>query len=273
MTDFLDTMYEASRERCLAAQQLRSLERTVAAARAMPPPPKLRLHADGFDLIAEVKRTSPALGDLADETDVQLIDRAVAYAHAGAAAVSVLTEPTRFGGDIEHLRAIAAALQPLGVPAMRKDFIVDAYQVWEAAAAGAGGVLLILRLLDDPTVMQMLEAAAQAKMFVLLEAFDRDDLLRAQPFSVTHDNILIGLNARNLETLDVDPTRLTRLAGEFPADCLRVAESGITTADDAARVHAAGYPLALVGTALMRQPSPGELLREMLAAGRNPARA
>lgn len=268
MSDFLESLCESSRRRSAEARKIRSLERTVAAARAMPMPPRLRLHPDGFDLIAEVKRTSPASGDLSIETDVALIDRALAYAQAGAAAVSVLTEPTRFGGDIEHLRAISAALLPLEVPTLAKDFIVDAYQVWEAAAAGAGGVLLILRTLDDPTVMQMLEAAAQTKMFVLLEAFDRDDLLRAQPFAATHDNVIIGLNARDLETLDVDTARLVELAGEFPDDCLRVAESGIATPEDAARMRAAGYQLALVGTALMRQARPARLVEAMLAAAR-----
>lgn len=268
MSDFLETLCASSRQRSADAQQLRSLERTVAAARAMPTPPALRFNSAGFDLIAEVKRTSPASGDLSVEDDVALIDRALAYAHSGAAAVSVLTEPTRFGGDIEHLRSIAAALSPLDVPALRKDFIVDVYQVWEAAAAGAGGVLLILRTLDDPTVMQMLEAAAQTKMFVLLEAFDRDDLLRAQPFAATHDNIIIGLNARNLETLEVDTARLHELAHEFPDDCVRIAESGICTPEDAARMRADGYQLALVGTALMRQAHPGRLIESMLAAAR-----
>lgn len=269
MSDFLTSLCESSRARSAEAQTLRPLERVVSEARAMPTPPPLKLSPAGFDLIAEVKRRSPSSGDLSAETDVALLDRALAYAHAGAAAVSVLTEPTRFGGSMTQLSAIAAALQPAGVPAMRKDFIVDVYQVWEAGAAGAGGVLAILRVLDDPTVMQILEAAAQLKMFVLLEAFDSDDLRRAQPFASTHDNVLVGLNARDLETLEVDKERLTKLAREFPGDCLRVAESGIATAGDARRMREAGYQLALVGTALMRQPKPRRLIEDMLAAARD----
>ena len=268
MSDILDTLCKASRERCRQARKAVSLERLVERARAMPAPPPLVVSDEGFDVIAEVKKTSPAAGALSAETDDALVERALAYANAGAAAVSVLTEPTRFGGDLKHLQSIAARLHPLGVPAMRKDFLVDGYQVWEAAAAGAGGVLAIVRVLDDATIMEMLDVAAQTRMFVLLEAFDAGDLERTQPFLHVHDNVLVGLNSRDLSTLEVDTSRFASLAGAFPADCLRVAESGIASGADARVVAGAGYRLALVGTALMRAPAPGDLITELLEAAR-----
>lgn len=268
MSTFLTDLCEQARRRCHEAKQIVALESVVERARDLGPPPPLKLDERGFDLIAEVKKSSPALGVLSEESDIDLIDRAGAYAEAGAAAVSVLTEPTRFKGKLRHLETISAALRPQGVPVMRKDFLVDEYQIWEAAAAGAGGVLLILRVLDDRTVMSMIEAAAQNRMFVLLEAFDRNDLLRAQPFSRCHDRILVGLNSRNLATLDVDKNRLHELADDFPPQCLRVAESGIATPDDVVSVRRDGYELALVGTVLMQQSRPSRLIRAMLAAGR-----
>jgi len=244
------------------------LHQVVGTALALPRPPTMQPGIAGFDVIAEVKRSSPAYGELSSETPDALVKRAQAYAKAGAIAVSVLTEPQRFGGNLAHLSEIAHALRPLGVPAMRKDFIVDVYQVWEAAAAGAGGVLLIVRMIDDAMLMEMLEAAAQAKMFVLLEAFDKNDLLRARPFVGVHKRILVGLNARDLSTLEVDFQRLIVLAREFPPNCLRVAESGISTVAEVKAVAQAGYALALVGTALMRAAKPQALVAEMLEAGR-----
>ena len=261
-------MRETSHARMWQARSSKPLDAVVREAQALPRPAALKPSTEGFDLIAEVKKASPSQGQLSHATDTDLIQRAVDYANAGAIAVSVLTEPQRFGGDMEHLRAIAAELRPLGVPAMRKDFVVDIYQVWEAAAAGAGGVLLILRILEDQDIMDMLEAAAQAKMFVLLEAFDEADLRRALPFVGVHQRVLVGLNARDLETLKVDTQRLISLSRQFPANCLRVAESGLNAASDLAAVAGAGYQLALVGSALMRAQNPKGLIRDFLAAGR-----
>lgn len=268
MNGFLERICESSLQRCKQAQRTVSLAQAVEQARAMPTPPPLKISDAGFDLIAEVKKASPAGGELSTETDAALTRRAVAYAKAGAAAVSVLTEPTRFGGDLEHLEAIAEALRPLGVPAMRKDFLVDVYQVWEAAAAGAGGVLAIVRALEDRIIMQMLEAAAQTRMFVLLEAFDANDLRRVYPFLKMHNNVLVGLNSRDLGTLKVDASRFAELQPAFPDDCLRVAESGIETGADARAAAGAGYQFVLVGTALMRADDPGQLIAEMLTAAR-----
>ena len=158
-----------------SAMQRESLDALERRARQTPPAPPLRLSAAGFDVIAELKLRSPAAGVLRDSAH-DWLGRISAYARGGAAAVSVLTEPSRFDGSLQHLREAAAALAPLGVPAMRKDFIVDPYQVLEARAAGAGGVLIILRMLPRARLAELLEVAADHGLFVLLEAFDAADL-------------------------------------------------------------------------------------------------
>jgi indole-3-glycerol phosphate synthase len=235
----------------------------------LPPPAPLRLRPDGFDLIAEIKLASPSAGRLAaDATDIEA--RAQAYARAGACAVSVLTEPDRFGGSPDHLQRAARALMPLGVPVMAKDFLVDPAQISAARLAGAGGVLLIIRMLDDEQLRQMLDQATRLGLFVLLEAFDEHDLDRAGALDRLPGNapVLLGLNCRDLRTLAVDPARFEVLAGRFPDGFPRVAESGIEGPEDAARVAGLGYEAALVGTALMRDPDPAVSIRGLLEAGR-----
>lgn len=275
MADFLASMAASSRERVQTArirESLTSLRRRAAGA---PPAPGLRLTS--FDLIAEIKLASPSAGRLAgdEHADAEAVaSRARAYARAGAAAISVLTEPTRFGGDLAHL---AAAARAASVPCMRKDFLVDPYQVFEARAAGAGGVLLIVRMLGDSALRDMLAAAAEADVFVLLEAFDEEDLARAGALlaAARQDQVLIGLNTRDLRTLEVDRSRLVRLTPAFPRGgyAARVAESGIESGEDAAHAAALGYNAALVGTALMRARDPEAAIRAMLAAGRARATA
>jgi indole-3-glycerol phosphate synthase len=274
-TGFLDQMAASSRERVAAARVREPDAALEARARAMPPPPGLRL-SGRFDLIAEMKLRSPALGTLRSRQD-DLAARVTAYAEAGAAAVSVLTEPARFDGDLDHLRRAAAVLAPLGVPAMRKDFLVDPYQLHEARAAGAGGALLIVRMLEESLLAGMLDCAARLGLFVLLEAFDADDVRSArrvlagwQPGMAP---VLVGINSRDLQTLKVVPERLVELAPQLPRNFPRVAESGLTTPEDAARMVRAGYDMALVGGALMSADAPGALVRDMLAAGRRAAGA
>ena len=200
-----------------------------------------------------------------------------AYGEAGAAAVSVLTEPSRFDGSLEHLKAAAAALAPLGVPVMRKDFLVDRYQLFEARAAGAGGALLIVRMLDDQTLAGMLDCARELGLFVLLEAFDVEDIERAQAAVASSARqaagqqpaVLVGINSRDLQTLKVVPERLAQLAPLLPRALPRVAESGLESPADCARMVAAGYDMALVGGALMSAPDPAAMVRAMLAVGRS----
>ena len=240
----------------------------------MPLAPPLRLSPEGFDVIAECKLHSPSAGDLSGNTsDVE--SRVVEYACGGACAVSVLTEPLRFGGELAHLTRAARVLNPHNVPVMRKDFLIDPYQVMEGRAAGAGGVLVIVRMLDKSRITALLDCAAMLKMFVLLEAFDATDLNIAREVLALrrgHDEqILVGLNCRDLDKLTVELSRLSELADSMPQGFASVAESGVNTSDDVTKIVGLGYRVALIGTTLMNSPQPRELLGKMLSAGRQTA--
>ena len=268
---FLDEMAEGSRERVRAARRERSEAALERETRHAPAPPALRLDPRGFDLIAEFKLRSPAAGRLGAAAQ-SVGSRVTEYARAGAAAVSVLTEPTRFDGSLEHLASAAAALAPLGVPVMRKDFLVDPYQVLEARAAGAGGVLAIVRMLSRAGLEALLESARAYGLFVLLEAFDARDLELVHELIASHtgsNRLLAGVNCRDLGTLEVAPGRLLELAPRLPPSVPCVAESGVASAADAREVAVAGYRLALVGSALMQGGDPGALARTLIAAGRS----
>jgi len=267
--DFLASMAESSRARVREARRTRSEAALAQAARHTPPPPPLRLDGSGFDLIAELKLRSPAAGPLRG-AGADVSARVAAYARSGAAAVSVLTEPSRFEGSLAHLTEASATLAPLGVPAMRKDFLVEPYQVLEARATGAGGVLIILRMLSREALGALLDCARAHGLFVLLEAFDAADIELMHELLAAHRGqpLLAGVNCRDLVTLQVVSERLFELAPRLPAGVPRVAESGVTSAADARRVAAAGYELALVGSALMQGDDPGPLARELLEAGR-----
>ena len=265
MNGFLLRMAASSRARVAEAAACEPLEALRRRALATPVPPPLR-NGHAFELIAEYKRRSPALGRLAAGRDCHL-DRVSAYARGGAAAVSVLTEPTQFDGSLEALAECAAALAPLRVPVMRKDFIVDAYQLHEARAAGAGGALLIVRMLNDDSLGELVACTRELSLFVLLECFDAADIARAAPHA-DGEAVLFGVNCRDLETLAVDPSRLAGFAPLLPGGSSCVAESGLATPEDCAGVARAGYGLALVGGALMTAPDPEATVRRMLAAGR-----
>ena len=255
MSDFLATMAQSSAARAALAPS-----RFVDADFDRPVVP---LAPGAFDVIAEIKNRSPAMGDLA-QGDSDRASRARAYAAGGAAAISVLTEPSRFDGTLEHLEEVVTAVP--GTPVMRKDFLVEPVQVLEARKAGASGVLLIATMLDDAKLRAMLDCAFEHGMFVLLESFDADDLARSAAFLDGRGQLLIGINTRNLRTLDVDTERLQALAPQLPeATC--VAESGLAVPEDAARVAGWGYRMALVGTALMRSENPAALIEAMRAQG------
>jgi len=291
MSGFLDDMAALSAARVAEAIRHESADALERRARRAARGAPLRLSASGFDVIAELKLRSPAAGRLGDEGE-DWLGRVAAYARGGAAAVSILTEPSRFDGSLEHLRRAAALLTPLGVPAMRKDFLVDPYQVLEARAAGAGGVLVILRMLTRPRIEELLDVAAEHGMFVLLEAFDDVDLATAQDLKTsraarraTHRAggeeqagaaapaggaapILIGVNCRDLQTLTVVQERFASLASLLPDGWPAVAESGVASGLDARRMQQLGYRLALIGTALMASADPALRLREILDATR-----
>jgi indole-3-glycerol phosphate synthase len=268
--DFLAGMAASSRLRSEAARAV--LPERELRARVAELPPAVRLAFDGFDLIAEVKLRSPAMGLLKSAAEEDVGARVAAYARAGAAAVSILTEPSRFDGSLDDLAAGARALAPLGVPAMRKDFIVDAYQVLEGRVRGASGVLAIVRMLPRDELERVIDAALELGMFVLLEAFDPDDIELMHTLVGTRaaqrDLLLAGVNCRDLTTLAVLPGRLDELAPLLPTTVRRVAESGVATAADAARAARNGYDLALVGSALMSAANPGTLAAAMLGEAR-----
>lgn len=267
MSDFLQTMAASSAERAA------SISGTFAACNFDLPVAPLDL--DSFDLIAEIKDRSPSAGQLAGDSSSRM-DRARQYLQGGAAAISVLTEPSRFGGDMSHLREVVAAVSGASLPVMRKDFLVDVRQVLEARAAGASGVLLIVAMLSDDKLADMLDCAFEHSLFVLLESFDEDDVGRAAGLlkiaryadRAVRRQLLVGVNSRNLRTLDVDSGRLARLAPLLPHDTVAVAESGLGNPGDAAEVSSLGYRVALVGTALMREADPGALISDMLVQGR-----
>lgn len=281
MSGFLDDMARFSALRVTQATARESLAALERRAKSAPPSPRLRLSNAGFDVIAELKLRSPAAGVLSEQGE-DWLGRVAQYALGGAAAVSVLTEPSRFDGSLEHLRQAALALAPLGVPAMRKDFLVDPYQVLEARAAGAGGVLMIVRMLSRSQMSQLLDAAAEHGMFVLLEAFDAADLATVKDLLTSRcaervtagrateaaADLLVGINCRDLATLEVVQERFEALAPQLPGDWPAVAESGVATAADALRMRRLGYRLALIGTALMGCDEPAKLLGEILAATR-----
>lgn len=276
MSGFLDVMARSSRERVVDASLREPIARLRARALAAPLPPPLRLD-EVFSLIAEYKRRSPSQGELA--AGDRLLEQVTAYAEGGACAVSVLTEPTRFRGILNDLAVAAAALLPRGIPVLRKDFLVDPYQLYEARTAGAGGALLIARLLPGTQLREMLDCARELKLFVLLECFDADDIVRAaaeveaRPATARSAPVLIGVNCRDLGTLEIAPQRFRQLAPCLPAQAPRVAESGIETPDGCAEVAGLGYDLALVGGALMKSADPAAAVRAMLAAARAAARA
>lgn len=260
MSDFLQSMAETSAERVQAAKARIAARDLQNMATESPRP----LTLDKFDLIAEVKRSSPSEGTL-EQPGLDVVAQARGYADAGAAMISVLTEPTRFGGSADDLRNIAL---DVNVPVMRKDFLVDPYQVLEARAWGASAVLLIARMLDDDTLACMLDAAGNWELTVLLEAFDEEDLARGARAIEGRTGVLLGLNCRDLATLREDVHRFAALLDAFPSNALKIAESGIASAEDAARVARLGYDGVLVGTALMRSQDPAGLARELIDAGR-----
>jgi indole-3-glycerol phosphate synthase len=201
-----------------------------------------------------VKRRSPSKGDLADIADPAAL--ATQYAAGGAAAISVLTEQRRFGGSLDDLRAVRAAVD---VPVLRKDFIVTSYQLLEARAAGADLALLIVAALDEETLRRLHDEARELGLTVLVEVHDEAETERALALGAE----LIGINARNLRTLAVDPDTFGRLAPVVPDDRVLVAESGIAGPRDAARFAAQGARVVLVGEALVRDGDPEAAVRAL----------
>jgi indole-3-glycerol phosphate synthase len=221
------------------------------------------LTGPAIGVIAEFKRRSPSAGALRDGAEVPEI--VGAYAQGGAVALSVLTEGPNFGGSLEDLRLARAAC---GLPILRKDFILDPYQLHEARAAGADAVLLIVAALSSAELESLNDQALAIGLEVLVEVHDGDELQSA----LAHGAEIIGINNRDLKDFSVDMERTARLMSRIPESVTVVSESGISTPEQLDRLKAAGVQAVLVGEKLMRAPDPAAALRALTAPG-NPAGA
>jgi indole-3-glycerol phosphate synthase len=248
------------RTRALLAEQqaMLPLELVQAVAAEAAPPRSFAgaLSRKGHvNVISEYKRRSPSKGAIREDLSPQ--DVAQAYAAAGAAALSVLTDQEFFGGHLDHLTAARGATE---LPAIRKDFVVDAYQIWEARAAGADAILLIVAALADAELSGLLAEAKKASLDVLVEVHDAEELARA----VAAGASIIGVNNRNLKTMEVKLETSLELLPRIPAAAVKVAESGIKTGADIKRLRTAGFDAFLIGEHLMLSPKPGEALSSLI---------
>ena len=235
-------------------------QRASRVAPALPVAAHLRQR--DVAVIAEVKRTSPSAGSLAQIKDPAALARD--YERGGARVVSVLTEQRRFSGSLDDLMSVRSAVD---VPVLRKDFIVSAYQIWEARAHGADMVLLIVAALEQNALIALLERAEGLGMAALVEVHDEEEARRA----VDAGAGIIGVNARNLRTLGVDRDTFARLVPLIPDSCVKVAESGVRGPRDFLSYAAAGADAILVGEGLVTQPDPRQAVADLVAAGAHPA--
>ena len=252
----LDQIVAGVREDLARRESALPLNELLAHVPDAPAPrdPMPHFRSRGSSVIAEVKRRSPSKGALADIPDPAAL--ASAYARGGAAAISVLTEERRFGGSLADLRAVRAAVD---TPLLRKDFIVETYQLVEARAAGADLALLIVAALDDDTLRRLHDEARELGLTVLVEIHDEAEGERA----LALDAELIGVNSRNLKTLEVDPDAFGRLAPHIHDDVVKVAESGIGGVDDVRRFVSEGAGVVLVGEALVKDGDPERAVQAM----------
>ena len=250
----LETIVAAARRRVEVARESVSFEVLEARAaarvgRGRTARVEAALRGDDIRVIAECKRRSPSKGILRASYDPAAI--AVAYQQAGAAAISVLTEPAFFDGDLTHLEAVRARVD---VPVLRKDFTIDPYQIVEASVAGADLILLIVAALDQAALEHLLACASALDLGALVEVHDEDEARRA----IDAGARIIGVNNRNLKTLEVSLETSYRVVDLLPADCLRVAESGLRSGSDIAGLRAAGFDAFLMGERFMTDTDPGE---------------
>ncbi len=261
----LDDINAGVREDMEARQRLVTLaelkERAAAAAPARDAWTALGgplAERDQLKVIAEIKRRSPSKGDLAGIADPASL--AVQYADGGASVISVLTEQRRFNGSLADLDAVRAAVD---IPLLRKDFMLDEYQIWEARAHGADVILLIVASLSDAQLQEFTALSRELGMNALVETHTAEEVERA----VAADARIIGVNVRNLKTLDVDRSVFGGLAGSIPAGALIVAESGVRGVEDVRHYAANGANAILVGEALVSDATPRERIAEFVAAG------
>ena len=263
MTDILDKIVAVKREEIAAALNKKSLAliRADAESRVLTRDfvgaMRAKIAAGQPAVIAEIKKASPSKGVL--RADFIPADIAQSYAEHGAACLSVLTDVQFFQGGVDYLKQARASCQ---LPVLRKDFLVDAYQVYESRAMGADAILLIAAILDDAQMKDFEAIARSLDMAVLVEVHDAPELARALRLKTP----LVGINNRNLKTFEVSLDTTLSLMRDVPPDRLLVTESGIHTRDDVLRLGAAGVNAFLVGEAFMRAPDPGEALAALFAA-------
>ena len=257
MGSFLEQVTAARRADAEARAAGGGLDRARDAAASAPPARDFAsaLSRPGLSLITEVKRASPSAGDI--NRDVDVVEQARAYERGGAAAISVLTEPDHFRGSLDDLRAVRDAVS---VPVIRKDFIAHPLQVWEARAAGADAVLLIVAALSQPELVMLFDLAELAGMAALVETHDADEVARA----VDGGARIVGINTRNLATLEVDPGIVEKVRAAVPDGVTLVGESGVSSRADVETMLAAGVDAVLIGEALMRAADPEAKVRELL---------
>jgi indole-3-glycerol phosphate synthase len=260
VSTILDKILDVKREEVAAAKAARSFAEVDAAARSAPPVRRFasaltRAVGKPINVLAEIKRASPSVGPIRPDADPAEI--AADYEAGGAAALSVLTDKQFFDGDLSFL---ARVRDRVALPLLRKDFIVDAYQIAEARAAGADAVLLIVAALDERELAEYLAAAKSYQLDALVEVHD----LHEADIAIAVGATLIGVNHRDLRTFTMDMTLTAQIAPRLPTTAVLVGESGIRTRDDVRMLGAAGAHAVLVGEHLMRAPSPGEALRELL---------
>jgi indole-3-glycerol phosphate synthase len=220
------------------------------------------LKGESVAVIAEVKRASPSKGALAEIADPATLARE--YELGGAHCISVLTEGRRFGGSLTDLGSVRAAVE---VPVLRKDFVVSSYQIWEAKAYGADLVLLIVAALEQSALVSLVERAQSLGLTPLVEVHEADEVRRALDAGAR----VVGVNARNLKTLEVDRSAFARLAPMIPDDCVKVAESGVRDAHDLIAYAEAGADAVLVGESLVTDRDPRAAVHDLVTAGAHPA--
>jgi indole-3-glycerol phosphate synthase len=248
----------AERQAAVSLDDLkRQAERRPSALDPMP-----IFRGDGVSVIAEVKRSSPSHGELAEITDPAAL--AADYEAGGAAAISVLTEKRRFNGTFDDLRAVRRRVD---VPILCKDFIVTSYQLWEARASGADMALLLVAAMDQNALLSLIERAESIGLTPLVEVHDEDELERALDAGAG----LVGVNARNLKTLEVDRATFARLAPRIPDEVVRIAESGIRGTHDVIECARNGADVVLVGETLVTGANPRSTVADLVAAGAHPA--
>ena len=260
----LDEILEGVRADLTARQRAVPLDSLKEAAGKAPAARNVVAAFKGGDVavIAEVKRASPSKGALAAIADPASL--AMDYEAGGARVISVLTEPRRFGGSLEDLAAVREAVQ---VPVLRKDFIVSSYQLWEARAYGADMVLLIVAALEQNALVSLVERALSIDLVPLVEVHTEDELDRALDAGAR----VLGVNARNLSTLEVDRSVFGRLAPRVPEGIVKIAESGIRGPHDLLAYAAAGADAVLVGESLVTGKDPRSAVADLVTAGSHPA--